>query len=116
LPAVSAATLIGGDADDILIAGTTSWDTNPNWKTAFASIMAEWARTDLGFDDRVQHIQNGGGLNGSYVLDGSTVSNNGGGNTLLGHFLGLTNRDLYFERMAGDVDDLQLIWLSSSDN
>jgi hypothetical protein len=74
-------TLIGGNGENVLIGGSTQWDSDT---TALAAIMAEWTRTDLAYADRVDHLLNGGGLNGSYVLTASTVTGNGGGNTLLG--------------------------------
>jgi hypothetical protein len=77
----SAATLVGGSGEDILIGGTTTWDTN---SAAIAGIMAEWTRTDLNFRQRIVHILRGGGLNGSFVLNPSTVSSNGKANLLKG--------------------------------
>jgi hypothetical protein len=51
--------------------------------------MAEWSRTDLGtatdptgYQARVQHLENGGGLNGSFVLNKSTVVADAGTQTL----------------------------------
>jgi hypothetical protein len=35
--------------------------------------MAEWSRTDLGFDQRVTNLRNGGGLNGTTRLTSTTV-------------------------------------------
>jgi len=36
--------------------------------------MAEWTRMDLGYTDRYNHlIASSGGLNGSYLLNASTV-------------------------------------------
>ena len=98
--------LIGGNDDDILIGGSTAWDTDPNWRVAFTSLMAEWTRLDLDYFQRVNHIIGGGGLNGSYVLNPQTVFNNGGGNVLVGHKYGFANRDLYFDNPGlGDRDD-----------
>jgi hypothetical protein len=51
--------------------------------------MAEWSRTDLstksdptGYQARVQHLENGGGLNGSFVLNKTTVTPDAGTQTL----------------------------------
>jgi hypothetical protein len=74
-------TLLGSDGDDILIGGTTAHDTN---LTALTALMAEWTRTDLGYAERIDHLQNGGGLNGSYRLNTSTVFSDGIANTLTG--------------------------------
>jgi hypothetical protein len=58
--------LFGGGGDNILIGGTTAYDQN---LTALQAIMNEFTRTDLNFHQRVAHIMNGTGLNGSYVLN-----------------------------------------------
>ncbi len=62
--------VVGHQEDDILVGGVYENDTDRN---ALAAIMAEWTRTDLGYNDRVSNLQNGGGLNGSFLLNGSTV-------------------------------------------
>jgi hypothetical protein len=92
----SASTLIGGNGDDILIGGTTNWDADPQWQAAFTAIMAEWTRTDLGYMDRVDHIMNGGGLNDPFLLNASTVHNNGGGNTMRGNNGGAGEMNLFY--------------------
>jgi hypothetical protein len=74
-------TLIGQAGEDILVGGTTAYDTN---LPALGAIMSEWTRTDLFYSDRVNHLLNGGGKNGSTVLNTSTFSTNGGHNTLNG--------------------------------
>src|SRR5262249_23535620 len=51
--------LIGNADDDILIGGFTDFDTQP---AALAAVMAEWARTDLTYAQRIDHLQNGGGF------------------------------------------------------
>jgi hypothetical protein len=45
-----------GNGDNILIGGTTDWDLN---LAALGAIMAEWDRTDLGFNDRRSDLLNG---------------------------------------------------------
>jgi hypothetical protein len=92
----TASTLIGGNGDDILIGGTTNWDADPQWRAAFTAIMAEWTRTDLGYIDRVDHIMNGGGLNDPFLLNASTVFNNGGGNMMLGNNGGAGEMNLFY--------------------
>jgi hypothetical protein len=74
-------TLVGQGDEDILVGGTTAYDTN---LTALQAIMAEWTRTDLSYSARVNHLLSGGGKNGSTVLNPSTFSTNGGHNTLNG--------------------------------
>ncbi len=98
-------TLVGGPDDDILVGGSTDYDSNP---AALIAIMAEWDRTDLdgpgdptGYQARVGHLLNGGGLNGTSLLNGSTFHSNGGGNTLTG----AAGLDLFFGRVALDEND-----------
>ena len=65
-------TLTAGSGDDIMIAGSTSYDNNI---TALLALSAEWGRTDANYATRVAHLQGtlSGGLNGSYFLNTSTV-------------------------------------------
>jgi hypothetical protein len=94
------ATLIGGGNDDILIGGYTKYDADV---VALRALMAEWSRTDLGYDARVSDIMNGGlsTLNGDYVLNASTVTSNGQTNTLTGN----GGSDLYFGSLTRDSYD-----------
>ena len=57
-------TINGGTSEDILISSYTNYDNN---LPALASILAEW-QSPLTFDQRVNHLRNGGGLNGKNVL------------------------------------------------
>lgn len=59
--------LNGGDGDDLLIGGTTSRDAD---LTALNALMSEWARTDLGYQDRIDHLTGAvaGGNNGPFFL------------------------------------------------
>jgi hypothetical protein len=104
--------LEGGTVGDILIAGTTDYDTSDQWQQAFTAIMNEWTRTDLlgtpldQYNARVDHLKNGGGLNDLYLLNATTVHSNGGGNTLKGHYGVSTGLNLYFANLAlGDTAD-----------
>jgi Ca2+-binding RTX toxin-like protein len=90
--------LFGGDGEDILIGGSTAYDTDA---VALRAIMDEWLRTDLSYEERVDHLMNGGGLNGPYLLNSSTVSGNGGGNTLKGE----SGRDWFFGNLMRDEND-----------
>jgi uncharacterized protein YcfJ len=71
-------TLTAGSGDDILIGGSTIWDlasptmTFPQQLLALNAIMAEWGSGDS-YATRVNYLQNGGGLNGSVVLNASTI-------------------------------------------
>jgi large repetitive protein len=72
--------LIGGPGDDILIGGSTDHDRN---NQALSAIRAEWTAL-RSFNSRVQHIRNGGGRNGSYVLNASTVHADGDVDRMVG--------------------------------
>jgi Ca2+-binding RTX toxin-like protein len=50
----------GASSDNILVGGTTDFDTN---LAALDAILAEWTRTDLGFKDRFSDLTSG--TNGS---------------------------------------------------
>jgi hypothetical protein len=82
--------LIGGTQDDLLIGGTTSYDTEAglvSWK----AIAAFWVRSYT-FSLRVTRLENGLGVP---ALDSDTVTGNGGGNTLdgIGYELALIYTD-----------------------
>src|SRR5262249_35715113 len=86
----------GGGGEDILIGGTTAYDRDEGNREAmippasFAAIMAEWTRTDLAgtplqvYQQKINHLMNGGGPNGPYRLNATTVSSDGVANTLTG--------------------------------
>src|SRR5262249_53337348 len=90
-----AGTLVGGDDDDILIGGTTAYDTD---RAALLAIMAEWTRTDEDCGTRVFNLTHGVGVP---PLDATTVSGNGGGNTLRGG----GGCDWYFGNLDLDTND-----------
>jgi hypothetical protein len=77
------ATMTGGANDDVFVAGTTTFDLD---RTALASILAEWQRTDKGFQGRLADLQTGTtGLNGAnHLIWGTTVFDNGQANTVTG--------------------------------
>jgi hypothetical protein len=100
--------LQSGSAGDILIGGTTSYDSNV---TALAYIMAEWDSSDS-YSTRLNKLGKGGGLNGSYVLNGTTVSENGTTDSLYGgagvdwffaRFRGKKNLDKIYNQTKGEV-------------
>jgi hypothetical protein len=68
--------LSGGSGDDVLIGGASNLGEN---LTAWAAITDEWARADLAYDGRVDHLfgATGGGLNGTWVLNSTTLSDDG---------------------------------------
>jgi hypothetical protein len=78
----SAATLNGGTQDDLLIGGTTSYDTEAGL-VSWQAVAAYWAganNTD-DFGTRVSNLESD---NGVPLLDATTVTGNGGGNTMTG--------------------------------
>jgi hypothetical protein len=73
--------LTGGAGDDLLISGTTTYGSNV---AALLAIVREWARTDATYAARVADLSNGGGLNGSYVLNATTLPDDGAVDVLTG--------------------------------
>jgi hypothetical protein len=97
--------LLGGNSEDILVGGSTKYDTDP---TALNALMAEWTRTNLGsakdptgYLARVNHLLQGGGLNGTTLLGSTNFHGNGGGNTLMGG----AGLDLFYGSKALDHID-----------
>jgi hypothetical protein len=74
----SASTLQGGDDDDILIGGTTAYDKDI---ASLMAIMNYWSTTSDDYATQVGNLLAG---NGVPLLDPTTVTSNGGGNTLTG--------------------------------
>jgi Ca2+-binding RTX toxin-like protein len=59
-------TLNGGNGEDVVLGATYSGQSNV---TALIALMAEWGRTDgVAYQDRIDHLMNGGGKNGSFLL------------------------------------------------
>ena len=71
----------------LVFGGTTAYYNEStgvvDW-AALNAIMAEWTSTTTSYSDRINHLMNGGGLNGSVVLNTTTVSDNGNVDTLTG--------------------------------
>ena len=74
----AASTLQGGDDDDILIGGTTAYDQDV---AALMAIMDYWSNTSDVYATRISNLM---GNKGVPLLDPTTVTSNGGGNTLIG--------------------------------
>jgi hypothetical protein len=93
----------GGTAEDILIAGTTSYDpTTAAGKLALMSILDEWQQTSETFAQRVNHLKNGGGMNGSNkLLWGTTVHKSNDAFTLSGDTTAATTADWFFASLSG---------------
>jgi hypothetical protein len=88
----SPSTLIGGAADNILIGGTTAYDMD---LAALEAVMDYWAGPD-DYSTRVANLLVG---NGVPLLDATTVTSNGGGNTLAGG----PGLDLFYGNLATDA-------------
>ncbi|MBC7815280.1 MAG: hypothetical protein IAG10_00100, partial [Planctomycetaceae bacterium] len=96
-------TLAGGADEDILIGGTTSHSGNA---VALTAIMAEWTSANA-YPTRITNLLNGGGANGSTVLNATTVQNdNNAADKINGSLATPNNTDLdWFFQSAGDVLD-----------
>jgi hypothetical protein len=96
----SASTLIGGGAGtDVLIAGTTDYDTN---LAALQDIMSVWINNS--YANAVARLVDDPTY--AFSLNAATVHSNGGGNVLTGKPGGSTALDLYFANLdAGDTID-----------
>jgi len=80
-------TVDGGAGEDVLLAGLLTYfdeATGAVDSQALAAIRAEWTRTDLKYAARIANLTNGGGLNGTYVLNNTTVLDDGAADTLFG--------------------------------
>jgi type VI protein secretion system component Hcp len=92
--------LLGGGGDDILLAGTTDYSAND---PALLAVMKEWTRADADYATRVAHLtgNTGGGWNGGYVLNATTVHDDGATDWLEGD----GGHDLYFDSVGDAVID-----------
>jgi Ca2+-binding RTX toxin-like protein len=93
----------GANGQDILIGGRTIYDTNIE---ALLAIHAEWTRTGAGFLTRTLRLNGtwGGGLNGAFVLNETTVIDDNAIDVLLGQ----GDLDWF---LAGSTDDTDTITL-----
>lgn len=90
-------TLNGRGGEDILIGGTTTYD---NSQASLQLIMNEWKRTDISYDRRVDHLRNGGGVNGTVRLTNATVLNDVAADLLFGQ----GDKDWFFGQPAEILD------------
>jgi hypothetical protein len=88
----SASTLIGGNDDDILIGGTTAYDTEAGL-VSLQAIMNYWSSTTDDYGTRVANLLSG---NGVPLLGATMVTNNGGGNMLMGNHGGAGEMNLFY--------------------
>jgi Ca2+-binding RTX toxin-like protein len=96
-------TITGGGDDDIVIGGYTTFDANA---AALTALLNEWKRTDLTYQDRIDHLTGavGGGLNGTNYLKSTTVNDDGVADTLLGG----AGLDWFWAKLGQDsLPDLQ---------
>jgi hypothetical protein len=78
---VGADRLVGNADDDILISGVCLFEGD---RAKLSAVMREWTRTDKTAAERVDNLRNGTGLNGSVVLDGTTLANDYDADVLTG--------------------------------
>ncbi|MFO0881408.1 MAG: Calx-beta domain-containing protein [Gemmataceae bacterium] len=92
--------LSAGDGDDILVASATSHDGN---LTALDALLDEWDRTDSTFEQRRDRLLGtlAGGLNGGFLLNTSTVSDDGAIDDLTGG----NGRDWFFASLSDRLRD-----------
>lgn len=90
--------LFGEAGEDILIAGPTAHDEN---LTALLAILDEWTSPNS-YEDRVDHITNGGGANGAFVFDNTTVFDDGVSDILVG----ASGRDWFWIGVKDKIKDL----------
>jgi Ca2+-binding RTX toxin-like protein len=62
--------IVGNGDDDILIADWTTHESSPS---ALCAIMDEWTRTDRSYMERIDNLRLGTGLNGTVVLNTTTI-------------------------------------------
>ncbi len=73
---------ITGNGNDILISGTTSYDSNTSANiAALDAILAEWSSSDS-YSQRISKIMSGVGPGGTDALNSSTVQSDGVANTV----------------------------------
>ena len=90
-------TLNGGVGEDLLVADRTDHDFD---EVALAAIRDEWTSGNS-YPTRISNIRNGGGLNGSHVLEpGVTVFNDGAVDRLIG---GAGNLDWFIYNLMQDI-------------
>ena len=96
----SASTLQGGGRDDILIGGSTSYDSETDAHDLIA-IMKFWAEGTTTFKKRANILLKGSPVIGRHghgvpVLNATKVHSNGSENTMLGHNGSLDDTNLYY--------------------
>jgi cyclophilin family peptidyl-prolyl cis-trans isomerase len=93
-------TLSGGAGDDLLVAGSAQFDDN---SATLSTIMLEWTRSDLDYNGRLDHLTGKvtGGLNATFLLNKSTISNDSDEDTLTGD----EDTDVFFAHTKSATKD-----------
>jgi uncharacterized delta-60 repeat protein len=94
-------TLRSGSGGDILIGAATDYNAN---LVALAALRKEWARTDLAYIDRINHLTGAttGGYNGSDYLNTATVHDD----AAVDYLYGGNGGDWYFAMTTGAFADV----------
>jgi hypothetical protein len=94
-------TLVGGLAADLLIGGTIKKENSTG---ALEAILSEWKRTDLSYNQRIDHLTGdvAGGLNSNNYVNRKTLRNEGLGDSLFGG-----EGEDWFLALASEVADRQ---------
>jgi Ca2+-binding RTX toxin-like protein len=95
--------IYGDEGEDLLIGGSTDHDAND---LALLTILGEWTRGDRTYAQRMENLTNGGGRNGDYRLDSTTVHEDADSDTLRGG----ADLDWFFvsdEDLTPDLSELE---------
>jgi hypothetical protein len=103
--------LFGNAGHDILIAGYTDYDAVD---VAICNIMDEWTRTDVSYNQRVQHLNGSvpGGLNDAFYLTDETVHDDG----VVDELTGNSGQDWFLLNLDGDGVVLKMDKLKDDQN
>ncbi len=103
---LGADTIKGGGGEDLLISQSLTYAAN---LAKLREVMAEWTRTDVGYTTRIDHLKNGGGLNGvtrlalGYLVDDAIADLMISGGSELDWFLAKLPPDVISDLAVGEV-------------
>jgi Ca2+-binding RTX toxin-like protein len=102
-------TIKAGSGETILIGGTTTFDANIE---ALNALESEWSRTDETFAQKMANLSGNatGGKNGAFVLDATTVFDDGISDLLKGG----NGQDWFFAHLTGHKKD-RLVHVKNGD-
>src|SRR5205823_4848656 len=89
--------VVGSAGEDVVIGASTDYDNNI---PALQALLAEWGSSG-DFLTRVSHLRSGGGLNGAFLLNSSSVHDDAASDQLTGS----SSRDWFFQRASGASKD-----------